>query len=268
MIGQKDIQNELNKIVSLDTLPKSIIICGKKGSGKHLLTEMIATKYNLEMENLDYELSLDVLNQMYTLTRPKLFIIDNDALKEFKRILRFQNTLLKFIEEPPQFAWIIILTEDMQDLIVTIRNRCQIFKVKPYTLSELQEAQQMFDKHFTAEQLELLETPGLIKETVESDINELLKLTDMIIDSLARATPANALSITNKFFTDNAQDLNLFLLFMKANLTQRYSCSQNYAYYLAYLETKKLSEAYKNIMNANKKDLFENYILKLKNILS
>lgn len=268
MIGQKTIQSELNKITSLDTLPKSIIACGKKGCGKHLLTEMIVAKYNLEVENLDYELSLEVLNHMYTLTRPKLFIIDNDALKEFKRILRFQNTLLKFIEEPPKFAWIIILTEDIQDLIVTIRNRCQIFKFKPYTLEELKEAQQLFDKHFTDEQLELLQTPGVIKSTLENDAEELWRLTDMVIDSLPKATPANALSLTKKFFTDEPKDLDLFLVFMKANLTQRYSSNQVPSYYWAYLETKKLSESYKNIMNLNKKDMFENYVLKLKRVLS
>jgi len=265
MIGQNELIRELNKINTIEELPKSIIICGKNGSGKHIFANMIAEKFMFETEVIDYELSLEILNELYTLTRPKLFIIDNEALKANKRIERFQNTLLKFIEEPPAFAWIILITMDKYSLLETIQNRCQIFETSPYTLEELQEIAKLNHKAFNDVQLEILETPGRIIETSEEDIHTIYGLCELILDNISKATPSNALTITKKF---DIYNIDLFISVFSYVICQRILYGTFDKRYEQILEITRNLDKNLQVMNVNKTDLLDNYFLRIKQILS
>ncbi len=57
----------------------------------------------------------------------KVYIIDEaDKMNE-----QAQNALLKTIEEPPAYAVIILLTENKDRLLETIKSRCEIIDLKP-----------------------------------------------------------------------------------------------------------------------------------------
>lgn len=49
------------------------------------------------------------------------------------------NRLLKFLEEPNQRATAIILTENLQSIIPTVRSRCQILDLKPLSIERFKE---------------------------------------------------------------------------------------------------------------------------------
>ena len=266
MIGQKNLFLQLDKLNSLDELSKSILICGSKGSGRHSFANEIASKFNMEFELVNYELSLDLLNDMYALSIPKFYLIDFDDIARNKRIDRFQNTLLKFIEEPPVFAWILIIVDDLNSILETIKNRCQIYYIEPYSLEELKSIAELNGKNFNDDILKLLKTPGNVIEKDENQISSILSLSDLIITSLERATPSNALSIEKKFFGDSSLDLEFFLIMFTNRLYLNYNISYDKKYFEAILLSNELIRKL-NIMNVNKIDLFENYILRLKNIL-
>ena len=267
MIGQKRLLEKLNKINSLDDLSKSIIVWGAKGIGKHTFAKEVSKKFNIEQEIIDYELSMDILNDMYALSVPKFYLIDFDEISKHKRVERFQNTILKFIEEPPRFAWIIIIVTDLPMMLETIKNRCQIYSFDNYTIEELRLIASNNGKEYDDRMLLLLHTPGNIITKDVSQVNELINLGDMIVNNAGKATPANILTLNNKFFSENPYDLDLFIwLFYDVLFGYYESSDYDRKYYDAIILTKELE--YKlRIMNVNKSMLFDNYILRLKECL-
>ena len=63
----------------------------------------------------------------------KIYIID----KAEKMTLEAQNALLKTLEEPPEYAIIILVTNNKEGLLPTIRSRCEIVKFTPVTFIEI-----------------------------------------------------------------------------------------------------------------------------------
>jgi DNA polymerase-3 subunit delta' len=65
--------------------------------------------------------------------KSKIFIIDPaSAMKDAPA-----NALLKGLEEPPDDSYWILLTVNVQELIVTIRSRCQAYHFMPLTRDEI-----------------------------------------------------------------------------------------------------------------------------------
>ena len=48
-----------------------------------------------------------------------------------------QNALLKTLEEPPEYAIIILVTNNKESLLPTIKSRCEIIKFLPISIMEL-----------------------------------------------------------------------------------------------------------------------------------
>ena len=63
----------------------------------------------------------------------KIYIIDEAE----KMTLEAQNALLKTLEEPPEYAIIILVTNNKEGLLPTIRSRCEIVKFTPIPFIEI-----------------------------------------------------------------------------------------------------------------------------------
>ena len=63
----------------------------------------------------------------------KIYIID----KAEKMTVEAQNALLKTLEEPPEYAIIILVTNNKESLLPTIRSRCEVVKFTPIPLIEV-----------------------------------------------------------------------------------------------------------------------------------
>ena len=258
IIGQTNIIENINKITSIDKLPKSIIISGNFGSGRHSVYNYICDKFKLEDTVIDYELNSDILNEMYNLSLPKMYLIDLDALSENKRLERFQNTLLKFIEEPPEYAWITIIVYNFNILLETIANRCRIFSMQPYSIEELYAISNAYNKSWSKEELTLLKTPYNIINVEQETLIKIQTLVKNIVDNMYKANISNALS-TNI-------DIQLFTNMFTELLYEYYINSYDSRYYRALILTKDLcNNLY--VLNVNKTYLIDNYLLELKQIL-
>ncbi|MDR0879602.1 MAG: DNA polymerase III subunit delta' [Clostridioides sp.] len=63
----------------------------------------------------------------------KVYIINNAELMT----VQAQNALLKTLEEPPQYAVIILITSNKEALLDTIKSRCDIVKFNPISNEEI-----------------------------------------------------------------------------------------------------------------------------------
>lgn len=117
----------------------------------------------------------------------KVFIIeDAQAMNE-----NAQNALLKVLEDGPQYLSFLLLAENSQQLLTTIRSRCEVLSLAaepgedaPVVSEELQKtAQQLADLLLEGEELALVElTAGL--EVKKPDKDTLLALFDLVEQAL------------------------------------------------------------------------------------
>ena len=159
--GQENIIRRFQVALESDRVPHAIIINGEKGSGKKMLAKTFAAALECEkggpapcmecknckqafsnnhpdiiwlthekaaagVDEIREQVVNDIVIKPYS-GKYKIYIIpDAQDLNNFA-----QNAILKTIEEPPEYAIIILLTTNMGSLLSTIISRCVEFAVKP-----------------------------------------------------------------------------------------------------------------------------------------
>lgn len=254
-------QDELVALIdsyTLDTFPHSVIIEGDSGSGKHTLIEYIKSKLNINsLELSNDQISLDYLEEMLLRVEPYLYIIDGDALK-----VSDQNTLLKFIEEPLSNCLFIITSKNIRRLLKTIRNRCQILKLKPYSPDILK---LFIDDVNNYDLINIFNTPGKILQFKNYNTREYVDLATKIIDKIHIATFPNTLTLCDKIGFNNEKDklnVDLFFEVLVVIFRNKFITENNAKYHSAYNLARFLLNDSK-VNNVNKQLLFSNFLCKL-----
>jgi len=217
MVGQKNLLSKLN-IYNIDTFPRTVLIAGEQGSGKHLIVDYIKNNI-VKLPLLDITLTgrtkdyrNDIIDPLYLNPNPSIYILDFTKTRSNLMETGQSGVILKLFEEPPQNAFIIALVERKEDLLDTIRNRCIIFEMDKYSNDELS---QFIDSDENKDLiLKVLRTPGKIKTNNTTNLNQMLELCDKIIDKIQVASYANTLSLKDKFnFKDNYDkfDIEVFM---------------------------------------------------------
>lgn len=257
LIGQDKIINFI-KSNNISTIPRTIMLEGGYGSGKHSICKILADTYSLDIEDISDNLTFEKIEQIILTVAPKIYLIDSSSIT-----VKNENAILKFLEEPLKNAIIVILCENKYSLLETIRNRCYILSLEKYSDDILvQFIPTTADKELY---LKICDTPGEILTLQENSLKDMLNLCEKIFTSINRATYANTLSLSDKMAFKNEKDKFNFNLFFKLLTLLSYdrviqntpNCIFEYNLTNDYLN--KLS-----IKNIDKKMLFENYLLKLK----
>ncbi len=200
MIGQRELKKALD--VSLDRLPHTMLFVGESGCGKHTLAKELSEKASLPLIDVTKELSYDLISEIQLSSKSAIYEIDVDNFSE-----RSQNIVLKFAEEPPDTAYLILIADSTQGLLDTVINRCSVFKFKPYSREELLR----FSNNESL--LKYCRTPGQIKNA-QDDIEGIEKLCDTIVLKLGKARFDNALSIASKMnYKDEYDKYNIGVFF-------------------------------------------------------
>ena len=162
ILGQEAVKEYFRDAIKKGDTVNSYILSGPKSSGKMTLTETIAAAMLCEEHNGDacgncrtckmvmhhnhpdviyvnHEkpavISVDeIRNQLISTiseypysSEKKIYIIDEaEKMNE-----QAQNALLKTIEEPPEYAVIFLLTNNLNSLLPTILSRCIKFSMRP-----------------------------------------------------------------------------------------------------------------------------------------
>ena len=201
IVGHKNIIQYIENVSASDQVSHAYILNGEKGSGKRLLADFFAMDLQCEdrepdgeacgrchscrqamsgnqpdiifirhekpntisVEEIRTQLNNDIVIRPYS-SKYKIYIVPHAD----KMSVQAQNALLKTIEEPPEYAVIILLTENAEILLPTIRSRCVILKlrnikdqlIKKYLMEQMEIPDYKADTQNPAEEA-LHQHPGL-----------------------------------------------------------------------------------------------------------
>ena len=234
------------------------MLVGDYGSGKHLICREISNHLKLQQRDITKELSLEIIDELYNRTDPFLYVINIDDIS-----IKEQNMILKFIEEPLKNAFIVILTEAGANVLPTIFNRCQQWRLQPYNKEYLQ----TFTDNMNI--LRLATTPGQVIDFINCDFEALFELADKVVSKIGSANLPNVLTINNKLTVKDEKGKIPAKLLIKALVaTFRDTCIQipNPALISGYKRTQKLSCDSK-IKNVDLKYLIDKYLVEIREIM-
>lgn len=150
IIGQSFAKKYLSNSIKKDKINHAYLFEGIDGVGKSTFAKEFA-KYLLKTEHIenspDYidiepqgaSIKIAQIRNLQTdvIIKPhgdyKIYVINNAE----KMTIESQNALLKTLEEPPIYVIIILITNNKNSLLDTIKSRCDIVKFLPIPLVEL-----------------------------------------------------------------------------------------------------------------------------------
>lgn len=269
MIGQEKL---LNKIPDeLDKLPHAILIEGNRGSGRHTLFNELCKKFIVESVDLkELGITSTTINELTLSPVVRFCLLDLTGIS-----IREQNTMLKFLEEPLNQCYIILLCESVSQVLPTVVNRCQHWKMEPYTKEQLKlfyDEYTMYNEfQYTNEKIfDFATTPGDVIELLNTNVDEVFTLIKNIIHNIGNANFSNVLVLVDKIndFNEEKGIVN-FEIFLKMFLYITREEIKNNANIKLYEVFRRLQDIYTLHKNAarlhlNEKQLYENFLLDLK----
>ena len=194
IVGNEKIKTFLNKAISENHILHSYLFSGIEGIGKTLFAREFARKllclekeenenclscqkyhnhnhpdfYEIEPENNSIKIEQirqmqeKILEKPITSTKKVYLIIDSDAMTK-----EAQNCLLKTLEEPPEYATIILTTANESKLLNTIKSRCIKVSFEPIEETKIEE--------YLKEQMQIELAEKLISKS-EGSISKAIKL--------------------------------------------------------------------------------------------
>lgn len=254
ILYQDKLLSHINRF-TINTLPHTILLKGHQGSGKHLVCNYISDYFNLPLVDITEELNLEKITEIYLSPLPQMYLIDSDKIS-----VKEQNIILKFLEEPSNLIFIVLLNSNNL-LLDTIKNRCYNLDLQRYTKDNLKTflTSDITDQSLLNLIIEISKTPGDVIKFSNVNFIDMYNFANKIFQYIKTANLSNCLTISNKLYFDNFIDNNYNVdLFCKVLLHISKSISPN-----IYILTNELNNAL-FIPHINKKLLFEKYIINLK----
>jgi DNA polymerase-3 subunit delta' len=153
IIGHDKVKLEILKSIDSGRFSHANIIVGEDGVGKSLIAKEAAVKM-LAKDNkkqyadiIEFKLSKDkksigideikniiveINRKPYEGDKKIIIIYKADKITEIA-----QNAFLKTIEEPPKGVFIILLCEKLDNILDTIKSRCQVYKLNRLSKDEM-----------------------------------------------------------------------------------------------------------------------------------
>lgn len=259
VLGQEKICNKIQDC-NLDTFPRSLMLVGERGAGKHLLCDYICEHLNIEAIDITDKLTLETIDDIATKVTPYLYIIHINKVS-----VKEENLILKFLEEPLKNSYIVLLAETEIGVLQTILNRCQIWHLQHYRKDVLMKFMTSDDQRI----LTVAHTPGMVMKLCEHPFSQMYSLAKVLVEKAHLASVARTLDISNRLaFKDERDkyDVELFILILLNVLSDKDSTVPMQKLLDAYQLTSELSSCI-NIKGIDKRIMFENYLIKLRAIL-
>lgn len=129
-----------------------LVDAGSHPDYAHVYKELLQYTEGNKDKKTPVELTIDVIREFLidqvsgrpTMSSRKVFVVSEAQ----KLNVSSQNALLKVLEEPPSYCTILLLCTRLEDLLPTIRSRCQIIRFGPVE-------EKRIVAHLTAEGLDL-----------------------------------------------------------------------------------------------------------------
>lgn len=164
LLGNEQLKQNLTTALSRGHHAHFYLLCGPAGSGKHTLAKLLSAALmcsEAERPCLRCQACRKVLGGLHpdviTVEDPEhktvpvklvrqyrddMFIRPNEGNKKiylFPQALGIegQNALLKILEEPPEYGVYLLMTDNAEQLLPTVRSRCVELKLQPLPSAQL-----------------------------------------------------------------------------------------------------------------------------------
>ncbi len=163
IVGQEQLKEHLENAIRLNKVSHAYIISGERNSGKEFIAKTFAMALQCEnKEDIEPCEDCHSCKQAMSGNHPDIIFLTHEkpntisvddirgqingdvAIKPYsgpkkvyiinegeKMTVQAQNALLKTLEEPPEYAVIIILTSNVEAFLPTILSRCVVLSMKP-----------------------------------------------------------------------------------------------------------------------------------------
>ena len=158
LLGNTRIKQNLSAAAAKDRFAHFYLISGPGGSGKHTLAKLLAAAMMCESENrpcgtcaacrkimadthpdfitVDDPEHKNVAVKLIREARETIFVRPNEGRRKIYLFpqemgMEGQNALLKVLEEPPSYGAFLILSDNPEKLLPTIRSRCTELQLTP-----------------------------------------------------------------------------------------------------------------------------------------
>lgn len=162
IVGQEQLKEHLQNAIAMNKVSHAYIINGERNAGKEFIAKVFAMALQCEqkeaepcgechsckqalsnnqpdiiyishekpntigVEDIRAQINNDIVIKPYSSLR-KIYIVNEGE----KMTPQAQNALLKTLEEPPEYAVIVILTTNVEALLPTVLSRCVVLNMKP-----------------------------------------------------------------------------------------------------------------------------------------
>ena len=162
IVGQEQLKEHLQNAIAMNKVSHAYIINGERNAGKEFIARVFAMALQCEkkeaepcgechsckqalsnnqpdiiyishekpntigVEDIRAQINNDIVIKPYSSPR-KIYSVNEGE----KRTPQAQNALLKTLEEPPEYAVILILTTNVEALLPTVLSRCVVLNMKP-----------------------------------------------------------------------------------------------------------------------------------------
>ena len=182
-IGKKLFATEFAKVIlceSNDDACNSCSSCVKFNSGNHPDLAVIDTDDGKNIKIDQVRNLQEQIAEKPIISNKKVYIINNSDLMTTEA----QNCLLKTLEEPPEYAVIILVLSNESKLLTTIKSRCTKISFKNLSKSDLNNYARLNNIQFNENMLDICD--GSISKLLSLEKNsELYNNIDITISDLA-----------------------------------------------------------------------------------
>lgn len=234
IIGHEDQLKKLKSIVDMDKVGNAYIFDGIEGIGKFAIAKefskglLCISESNKPCEKCNACRTFEETNDLI-IVEPEGNMIKVDNIRKMKDELMLkpitsnrkvaiinnaelmneqaQNALLKILEEPPEYATIILVTSSKEKLLYTIKSRCTLFKFDPLSNEEVRE----YFNNDISEDL-LAYSRGSIGTIIKLKENNDTDIIERLVNSLKYTSLIDMMKEVNslkeeKYVKENLQDV-------------------------------------------------------------
>lgn len=190
ILGNDDVKKYLTNCIENKNFSHSYIFSGIKGVGKYTFAKdfakciledpMMQDYYELEPDGKSIKVAQirelqNVINIKPTFSEKSVYIIDDADLMTIEA----QNSLLKTLEEPPEYVVIILIVHNERSVLSTVKSRCVNIKFNKLSDKDIKKYFLKNDLNFEDKNINVFKVlDGSLNniDFIRDDYDELLKL--------------------------------------------------------------------------------------------
>jgi DNA polymerase-3 subunit delta' len=228
VVGHSKQLATLRELVESGRFPNGALFCGPEGVGKRLvgrllLEEITGSPLNVLEFGVEKPVTVEEVRELsrWLFLKPqsgkgKGVIIDNAELMRSESA----NALLKTLEEPPEYGYLILIARNEEGVLPTIRSRCRTFRFGRLSDANVEFVLERLGIEYDKRVVKIARgSPGLALRIAQSQVVELLTELINLLKSPSKLKEITQFSA--RFTNLSREESLLFLDALEALLSQR-----------------------------------------------